>query len=228
MYTYKYPRPAVAVDIVVFGLDIEDLKILLIQRDLDPFKGRWALPGGFTNPGETLEETAVRELEEETNLSDIYIEQLYTFSDPERDPREQVISVTYYGLVNLSEHSIEAASDARNAAWFGLNHIPELAFDHDKILTVALTRLKGKIKNKPIGFELLPTKFPLRSLQTLYEKILERKLDKRNFRKKIMKMGILKELDEREKDVPHRAARLYTFDKKAYNKKIKQGFNFEI
>ena len=228
MHTYKYPRPAVAVDIVVFGLDIEDLKILLIQRDFDPFKGRWALPGGFTNPGETLEETAVRELEEETNLSDIYIEQLYTFSDPDRDPREQVISVTYYGLVNLSEHSIEAASDARNAAWFGLNHIPELAFDHDKILNVALTRLKGKIKYKPIGFELLPTKFPLRSLQTLYEKILERKLDKRNFRKKIMKMGILKELDEIEKDVSHRAARLYTFDKKAYNKKIKQGFNFEI
>lgn len=228
MHTYKYPRPAVAVDIVVFGLDIDDLKILLIQRDLEPFKGKWALPGGFTNPGETLEKTAIRELEEETNLNNIYIEQLYTFSEPDRDPREQVISVTYYGLVNLSEHKIKAASDARNAAWFELNDIPDLAFDHDKILKVALARLKGKIKYKPVGFELLPPKFPLRSLQNLYEKILERKLDKRNFRKKIMKMGILKELDEIEKDVSHRAARLYQFDKKAYSKKVKQGFNFEI
>ncbi len=226
--TYKYPRPALTVDCVVFGLDEEDLKILLIQRDLKPFAGQWALPGGFVEIGESLEETARRELSEETNLKNVFLEQLYTFSDPKRDPREHVVTVAHYALVNLSEHIVKAATDARSAAWFAIDDVPPLAFDHDRILKVAYDRLKGKIRYQPIGFELLPEKFTLRQLQGLYEKILDRDLDKRNFRKKILNMGIIEELNEIETDVAHRAARLYRFDKKQYDAKIKDGFNFEL
>jgi 8-oxo-dGTP diphosphatase len=227
-YTYTYPRPAVTTDCVVFGLDEEDLKVLLIQRGLEPFKGRWALPGGFARVGESLEATARRELEEETGLRRIFLEQLYTFSDPARDPREHVITVAYYALVNLPEHRLCAATDASNAAWFAVDDTPKLAFDHDAILEKAYERLKGKISYQPIGFELLPPRFPLRRLQHLYEKILDRPLDKRNFRKKILSMGILEELDDVETDVAHRAARLYRFDKKRYDRMVRRGFTFEM
>lgn len=227
-FTYKYARPVLTADCVVFGLDNEDLKVLLIQRDLEPFAGQWALPGGFVAVGESVEETARRELEEETGLNGIFLEQLYTFSDPDRDPREHVVTVAYFALVNLSEHTVKASTDARSAAWFEINDVPKLAFDHDLILKTAYERLQGKIRYQPIGFELLPKKFPLRQLQQVYEKILDRKLDKRNFRKKILKMGIIEELDEIETDVAHRAARLYKFDKTKYDQLVKQGFNFEI
>jgi len=227
-YTYRYARPAVTADCVVFALDDDDLKILLIQRGQGPFKGEWALPGGFAAVGEALEDTARRELAEETGLENVFLEQLYTFSTPDRDPREHVITVAYYGLVNLSEHDVHAATDASNAAWFCIDDAPPLAFDHDEILRTAHERLKGKIRYQPIGFELLPDKFPLRSLQAVYEKILDRKVDKRNFRKKILGMGLLEELDEIETDVSHRAARLYRFNKQTYDRKVRQGFNFEI
>jgi len=227
-YTYRYARPALTADCVVFGLDDEDLKVLLIQRDLEPFAGQWALPGGFAVVGESIEETARRELAEETGLKGVFLEQLYTFSDPDRDPREHVVTVAYFALVNLSEHIVKASTDARNAAWFEINDVPELAFDHDRIFQTAYERLQGKIRYQPIGFELLPQKFALRQLQQMYEKILDRKLDKRNFRKKILKMGIIEELDEIETDVAHRAARLYRFDKPRYDRIVKQGFNFEI
>ena len=227
-YTYRYARPAVTADCVVFALDDDDLKILLIQRGQGPFKGEWALPGGFAAVGEALEDTARRELAEETGLENVFLEQLYTFSTPDRDPREHVITVAYYGLVNLSEHDVHAATDASNAAWFCIDDVPPLAFDHDEILRTAHERLKGKIRYQPIGFELLPDKFPLRSLQAVYEKILDRKVDKRNFRKKILGMGLLEELDEIETDVSHRAARLYRFNKQTYDRKVRQGFNFEI
>ena len=227
-YTYKYARPAVTADCVVFGLDEEDLKILLIQRGLEPFKGQWALPGGFAAVGETMEDTARRELEEETGLRDVFLEQLYTFSNPDRDPREHVVTVAHYALVNLSEHKVQASTDASNAAWFCIDDVPQLAFDHAEILNAAHDRLRGKIRYQPIGFELLSEKFPLRMLQSVYEKILDRKVDKRNFRKKILGMGILEELDEIETDVSHRAARLYRFNKQKYDHKVKQGFNFEI
>ncbi|MDH5756060.1 MAG: NUDIX hydrolase [Nitrospinota bacterium] len=227
-YSYKYARPAVTADCVVFGLDEEDLKVLLIQRGINPFKGQWALPGGFARVGEALEETARRELEEETGLTEVFLEQLYTFSDPKRDPREHVVTVAYYALVKLSDHKVHAATDARNAAWFGVEDIPPLAFDHDLILKTAHERLRGKIRYQPIGFELLPQRFPLRMLQAVYEKILDRSLDKRNFRKKILGMGVLDELEEIETDVSHRAARLYRFNKKKYDRMAKRGFNFEI
>ena len=226
--TYKYPRPALTVDCVVFGLDDEDLKVLLIQRGLEPFAGKWALPGGFVHVGESLEEAARRELQEETGVKGVFLEQLYTFGQPDRDPREHVVSVAYYVLVNLNDHEILAATDARHAAWFAIDDVPSLAFDHDKILKAAHNRLCGKVRYQPIGFELLPDKFALRQLQNLYEKVLDRSIDKRNFRKKILSMGILEELDEVETDVSHRAARLYRFNKNKYNNMLKKGFNFEI
>ncbi len=215
-------------DCVVFGLDDEDLKVLLIQRDLEPFAGRWALPGGFVHMDEPLEESARRELQEETGLANIYLEQLYTFGDVDRDPRGRVVSVAHYALVNLRDHKVKADTDARNAAWFAIGDTPKLAFDHDKVLDKAYERLRGKVRYQPIGFELLPEKFTLTQLQRMYEIILGRELDKRNFRKKILSMDVLEELDEIEQDVAHRAARLYRFDRKKYERLTKRGFNFEI
>jgi 8-oxo-dGTP diphosphatase len=177
---------------------------------------------------ETLEEAARRELSEETGLNNVYLEQLYTIGEVDRDPRERVVTVTYYALVKLSDHRVRAATDARNAAWFAVEDVPTLAFDHDKILEMAHQRLRGKVRYQPIGFELLPAKFTLRQIQHVYEVVLDRLLDKRNFRKKILNMDILIELDEVERDVAHRAARLYKFDHKKYQRLTKQGFNFEI
>lgn len=227
-FTYQYARPAVTVDCVVFGLDDQDLKVLLIQRDIEPFAGRWALPGGFVKMDETLEESALRELGEETGLTKVFLEQLYTFGNPGRDPRERVVTVAYYALVKLLDHKVQAATDARNAAWFAVDDLPKLCFDHDTILDAALKRLQGKVRYQPIGFELLPQKFSLTQLQRMYEIILERELDKRNFRKKVLSLDILHELDEVEQDVAHRAARLYRFDERKYRQLVKDGFNFEL
>lgn len=227
-FSYQFARAAVTVDCVVFGLDDEDLKVLLIRRDLPPFEDKWALPGGFVRLDETLDEAARRELQEETSLERVFLEQLYTFGGIDRDPRERVITVAYYALVRLSDHRVQAATDARDAVWFAMDDLPPLAFDHDQILETAHQRLQGKVRYQPIGFELLPPKFTLTQLQKLYEIVLSRVLDKRNFRKKIQGMGILEELDEVEKDVAHRAARLYRFDKKEYGRMVKQGFHFEI
>lgn len=227
-HTYQYPRAALTVDCVVFGFDEGDLKLLLIQRDIEPFEGRWALPGGFVRVDESLEEAALRELQEETGVSKVYLEQLYTFGRPDRDPREHVVTVAYYALVKLSNHSVKAATDARNAAWFDVCDLPRLAFDHDDIIEVALQRLKGKVRYEPLGFELLPPKFTLTQLQHLYETILETTLDKRNFRKKILAMDLLLETDEIEQDVAHRAARLYRFDEAKYKQLKKKGLHFEL
>ena len=227
-FTYDFPRPALTVDCVVFGFDEGDLKVLLIKRDLDPFRGKWALPGGFVHIDESLEAAALRELKEETGIERPFLEQLYTFGELERDPRDRVVSVAYYGLVKLTDHRITAATDATEAAWFAVADVPSLAFDHDKILDVALKRLKAKVRYQPIGFELLPKKFTLSQLQHLYEAILEAPLDKRNFRKKILGTELLFELDEIEQDVAHRAARLYRFDDRKYRQLARRGFNFEI
>jgi ADP-ribose pyrophosphatase YjhB (NUDIX family) len=226
--TYEYPRPALTVDAVVFGLDDENLKVLLIRRGLEPFQGKWALPGGFVRVAESLEDAVRRELQEETGIAQVYLEQLYTFGAVDRDPRERVVTVAYYALVRLSDHRIKAATDARDAAWFAVSEARGLAFDHDRILAVALERLKGKVRYQPIGFELLPPEFTLSQLQRLYETVLETPLDKRNFRKKILGMDFLVPLDEVQKDVAHRAARLYRFDRKKYLQLQKRGFNFEI
>lgn len=227
-HSYEFARPALTTDCVIFGLDDEDLKVLLIQRDLPPFEGGWALPGGFVRVGESVDDSALRELKEETGLKNVFLEQLYTFGDPDRDPREHVVTVAYYALVNLVDHPPKADTDARNAAWFSLDDIPKLAFDHRDILNAALDRLRGKLRYQPIGFKLLPEKFTLSELQWLYERILEEQLDKRNFRKKLNKLGILEETDEIQQDVAHRAARLYRFDDKRYQSLVKEGFHFEL
>jgi len=226
--SYSHPRPAVTVDVVVFGYDGTKLQLVLVERGLPPFKGRWALPGGFVHLDETLEEAARRELEEETGLTRIYLEQLYTFDQVDRDPRERIISVAHFALVKLSDHKTRAGSDATRSAWFAADALPKLAFDHEAIVGVALERLRGKVRYRPIGFELLPQKFPLRQLQSLYEAVLGVPLDKRNFRKKVLAMGLLQELEETEMDVSHRAARLYRFDEKAYRRLGKQGFEFSL
>src|SRR6476620_10371891 len=168
-HAYQYPRAALTVDCVVFGLDDSELKVLLIERGLDPFKGKWALPGGFVRVDETLDEAARRELEEEAGLKNVFLEQLYTFGALHRDPRERVVSVAYYALVHLAAHATKAATDAADARWFPLSKIPKLAFDHAEILATALARLQGKVRYEPIGFELLPAKFTLSQLQHLYE-----------------------------------------------------------
>ncbi len=229
-YTYEFARPNLTIDCVVFGLDVaeDDLKVMLIQRDIPPFEGRWALPGGFVRINETLEETARRELKEETGIEKVYLEQLYSFGDLKRDPRERIVTIAYYALVNLNEHNIKATTDARNAAWFSVSDLPPLAFDHNQIVEFSLKRLKGKVRYEPIGFELLPKKFTLTQLQRLYEMVLERRLDRRNFRKKTLSMGLLIDLNEVEEDVSHRAARLYQFDEKKYRQLKKRGFNFEV
>ncbi len=229
-YTYEFPRANLTVDCVVFGLDVKekDLKVMLIQRDIPPFEGKWALPGGFVRLNETLEETALRELKEETGIEKVFLEQLYTFGELKRDPRERIVTGAYFALVNLNEHQIQATTDARDAAWFSVNDLPALAFDHEKIVQAALARLEGKVRYEPIGFELLPKKFTLTQLQGLYEMVLGRALDKRNFRKKILGMGLLADLNEVQQDVTHRAAKLYQFDERKYRQLKKRNFNFEI
>lgn len=227
-FMYAHARPAVTVDCVVFGLDDADLKVLLIERDREPFAGRWALPGGFVEPDETLEQAALRELAEETGVSKLYLEQLYSFGDPGRDPRDRVITVAYYALVRRLDHAPRAASDARAVGWFPASRCPPLAFDHREIVAMARQRLQAKVRYQPVGFELLPRKFTLSQIQRVYEAVLERPLDKRNFRKKLLGTGVLSELQELQRDVAHRAARLYQFDEKKYRRLIKQGFHFEV
>jgi 8-oxo-dGTP diphosphatase len=227
-FTYEYARPAITVDCVVFGLDENDLKVLLIQRKLAPFQHVWALPGGFVHIDETLDDAARRELEEEAGVRDVYLEQLYTFGALDRDPRERVVTVTYYALAKLSDHRIRAATDAMGVGWFGLDDLPRLAFDHGEIVARAHERLRGKVRYAPIGFELLPQRFSLTQLQRLYEIILGAALDKRNFRKKLLAMDLLVETDEVEQGVRHRAARLYRFDRRKYDRLAKQGFEFAM
>lgn len=228
MHTYKYPRAALTVDCVVLGFDEGDLKVLLVQRGLQPFKGKWALPGGFVRVDETVDNAARRELEEEAGLKNVFLEQLYTFGAIDRDPRERVVSVAYYALVKLSQHKAKAATDASNAEWFVVSQLPQLAFDHADIVATALARLKNKVRYEPIGFELLPPKFTLSQLQHLYEATLGMNLDKRNFRKKVLGLDLLEPLKETQMSGRHRPAQLFRFDPDKYRRLKKRGFNFEL
>jgi 8-oxo-dGTP diphosphatase len=205
----KAPAVRVAVDLVIFTVREGALQVLLIERGIPPFQGQWALPGGFVLDRETLEEAARRELEEETGLRDVYLEQLYTFGDPDRDPRGRTIAVAYYALTPPAEP--HAATDAAKAAWHPAARLPKLAFDHAKILKIGLERLRAKVGYSTVGFELLPRQFTLPELQNLYEAILERPLDKRNFRKKVLSLGLLKAEGQKRANGAHRPASLYSF-----------------
>ncbi|MDR2919010.1 MAG: NUDIX hydrolase [Tannerella sp.] len=227
-YTYEYPRPAVTTDCVIFGFDEGELKVLLIERGIEPYLGKWALPGGFIDMDEDAESCARRKLVQETGLENIYMEQLYTFSDVDRDPRYRVISIAYYALVKLSDYHAHAGTDATNIQWFSISDVPELAFDHARILELAKDRLKGKIKYQPIGFELLPEKFTMPDLHHLYETVLQTELDDRNFRKKILGYDLLIDLKEVQRGARNRAPKLYSFDKSRYEELSKTGFYFEL
>ena len=207
----KYPKPSVTVDVVLFTFIDGELRVLLIQRNLEPFAGRWALPGGFVQENERLEDAAARELFEETGLKGIYLEQLYTFGDPGRDPRGWTISVAYFAIVGADlTQKVHAGDDAGDAAWFDVYHLPPLAFDHERIVLYAIQRLRYKLEYTGLGFLLLPEEFTLSQLQNVYEVVLQEKLDKRNFRKKILGMNILEETG-RLRHGDHRPARLYRF-----------------
>jgi 8-oxo-dGTP diphosphatase len=225
-YCYRYPHPAVTTDCVIFGFDGERLQVLLIERGIEPYKGRWAFPGGFLKMDETAEEGARRELKEETGLDGAYMEQFHTFSAPERDPRERVITIAYYALVKIQE--VKGGDDAASARWFPLDDIPSLAFDHDYILRKATQRLREQIHFQPIGFELLPEKFTLKELQLLYEAILGINFDRRNFSKKMMHLEILIDLEETVWPTPKREAKLYKFNAEKYEELKRKGFRLEF
>jgi 8-oxo-dGTP diphosphatase len=189
---HQYHYPAITVDVVMFTLRDDDLQVLLIQRKTPPFEGRWAIPGGFVEAGESLEAAARRELQEETGVRDVYLEQLYTFGDPKRDPRGRVVTVAYLALVP-APLAVQAGSDARDARWWSVAKLPKLAFDHIQILQYALQRLRYKLEYSAVGFQLLPPAFTLTEIQKAYETVLGEPLDKRNFRRRILEADILEE-----------------------------------
>jgi len=207
----RYERPSVTVDVVIFSLIDDDLKVLLVKRKYPPFAGVWAIPGGFVDIDESLEDAAARELAEETSVTNVYIEQLYTFGAPDRDPRTRVITVAYYALVPQDAIKHKPGYDAAETAWFSMTTLPQLAFDHDEILEYAKTRLRYKLEYTSVGFQLLPDVFTLTELQRAYEIILEETLDKRNFRRKILSAEILEETGEKKKEGEGRPAMLYRY-----------------
>ncbi len=215
----------VTVDIVIFTIQSEELKVLLVKRGIPPFKGQLALPGGFVHEDESLDEAAMRELREETGVSDVYLEQLYSFGEPGRDPRERIITVAYYALVSADRSQLAAGTDTTEAAWWPVSKLPALGFDHRKILDYALERLRNKLEYTTVGFQLLPAKFSLTELQEVYEAILGKKLDKRNFRRKIELLKILKPIAEYRRG-GQRPARLYRFAAARFEKLKDKGILF--
>ncbi|WP_461533517.1 NUDIX hydrolase [Sinomicrobium sp.] len=227
-YNYdQEDKVLVAVDCIIFGFDGDELKLLLVKRELQPEKGKWSLMGGFLKKEETLDEAANRVLYTLTGLDDVYMEQLYGFSKIDRDPVERTISVAYYALINIDEHNSKQ-SDKYSAQWFSISDIPQLIFDHGEMLEKALRRLRRRTSTDPVGFELLPKKFTMRQLQTLYEVILDEELDKRNFQKKIKQLDVLVKLNEKDMSSSRKGSFLYEFDKEKYEKKISDGFTFKV
>jgi 8-oxo-dGTP diphosphatase len=217
-----------SIDCAIFGFENGNLGVLLIKRAISPQKGWWALPGGFILKEEGLDEAARRILYETSGVTDIYMEQVATFGRVDRFPERRVITIAYYALINPEDYALQPGIDTSEVTWFPISQIPELPFDHNEILQTALRQLRKRLRTKPIGFELLPEKFTLTQLQSLYEKILGISLDKRNFRKKLQSMHLLVMLNEKQKGVAHRAAKLYKFDKYIYDMLIQDGFNFEL
>lgn len=224
--SYKnHQKILVAVDCIIFGFDGEQLKALLIKRGFEPEKGKWSLMGGFVGKNENADEAATRILNQLTGMTNIYMEQLYTFTEVDRDAAGRVVSIAYFALINIADYS-EQLQLEHEAKWFPLNRIPPLVFDHKKMVAKAKERLQQKVANHPIGFELLPTKFTLPQLQSLYEAIYETPLDKRNFTKKMLSLGILNKLDEKEKESSRKGAFYYVFDSNKYGKLSSNGVRF--
>lgn len=206
----------VVIDIIIFTFEDDVLKVLLVKRKAPPFIGKWAIPGGFVRKKESLKRAAERELREETGVRADYLEQLYTFGDPKRDPRGRVVTAAYFALIPRGKMKVRGASDAADARFFPVRKLPSLAFDHKKILLYARTRLQNKIQYTNIAWSLLPRAFTLGEIQDLYETIWGRRLDKRNFRKKMLSLGLLKALPKIRRGLRQRPARLYAFKKKTY------------
>lgn len=221
----SHDKILVAVDCIIFGFDGHELKALLIKRAFEPEKGKWSLMGGFVSHEESTDEAAGRVLLQLTGMSNIYMEQLYCFSDVNRDAAGRVISVAYFALINIADYS-EQLQLEHEAKWFPLGQIPALIFDHKEMVALAKERLQQKVANHPIGFELLPGKFTLPQLQNLYEAIYEEPLDKRNFTRKVLSLGILNKLDEKEKESSRKGAFYYVFDKGKYSKLHREGVKF--
>jgi 8-oxo-dGTP diphosphatase len=213
------------VDIVIFTIEQGALKVLLVKRGIEPFAGQYAIPGGFVLENESLDQAAMRELREETGVAEVYLEQLYSFGDPRRDPRGRVVTVAYYALISAEHSQLRAGSDAAAAAWFAVDAVPDLAFDHPKILAYAVERLRNKLEYTTVGFQLLPEKFSLSELQEVYEAILGKKLDKRNFRRKLALLKILKPTSEYRRD-GRKPARLYRFVAAKFEKLKDKGILF--
>lgn len=227
-FSLDFFKAAVTVDNVIFGFDDADLKVLIIKRGNEPYRDMWALPGDFVYPNENIDSAAERILEELTSIKNVYLEQVRVFGAVNRHPLGRVITVAYFSLVKINRYNVSPSSFAEKAKWVSVAKVKELAFDHNEILMACFHALKHRVRVRPVGFELLPPKFTLTELQHLYEAILEDELDKRNFRKKILSMDFIVDLNESQEGVAHRPARLYEFDKEKYEKFIEEGFNFEL
>lgn len=235
LWESPYWHPAVTTDAVVFGFDGEQLNVLLIQRGLEPYKNMWALPGGFMRPDDvSAQACASRELREETDVSDIYMEEMQTFSHCNRDPRERVITIAFFALVSKDQYHVRGGDDATKAKWFSIKDLPELAFDHKDIVALALERLRQRIHFEPIGFHLLGKEFTMPQLHNIYKAILDppendTKLeDRRNFQKKMLNLGYIRDTGRKETGNPHRSPKLYTFDEEAYARAKKIGMRLEF
>ena len=231
MTTLPFPDTiidALSIDCLIFGFKKSELDILLVQHGEGISKGKWALPGGWIKYNESTDGAATRILNDLTGVSNIYLEQLRAFGDVNRYPTKRVITIAYYALVKPENYTLHAGFTAADAQWFKISEVPEMPYDHKIILNEGLAYLKHKVRHEPIGFNLLPKKFTLLQLQELYEAILDKKLDKPNFRRKLMRMNLLEPCKEKQTDVSHRAAGLYKFDKRTYNHLKEKGFMFEL
>lgn len=226
-YYSEYPKFHVAVDCIIFGFDQGELKLLIHKRKLDPFRGNWSLFGGFVMEGESLNEAANRILFELTGLEKVYMEQLQSYGEVDRDPAGRVISAAYYALIPAHRYS-ENYGGGNGATWVNLPRRPSLIMDHDDMVNKGIKRLRRRAATQPLGFELLPREFTIPQLQSLYEAIYQEELDKRNFRKKILSMGLLVKLDEKDRTGSKKGAYLYRFDKKKYNRLLEKGVHFAI
>ena len=225
----KHPKLLVAVDSIIFGFNEDDyeLKLLLLKRNFEPAKGEWSLMGGFVNPDESLDDSAQRIVEKLTGLQDVYMEQLYAFGEPGRDPGGRIISVSYFSLIKIKEYDRELVCQ-HGASWVPLSEMPDLVFDHNEMVEKALRKLRIRARTQPIGFELLPEKFTIPQLQRLYEAIYQKPFDKRNFRRKVLTMGLLDKLEEKEKKTSKKGAFYYQFNTEKYEELLQKGFNFEV